>query len=127
MAILLDLDGWPAWRPGLQEVASVSDRPVTAGTAWTEARALAGRGLQLGARAVQVESPLAFSYRLAGDGLEATVRWELRPDGDGTLVTQACAARGRGLPARLGGLAARFLEEQPAALDALDALASKRA
>ncbi|MFO1534530.1 MAG: SRPBCC family protein [Thermoplasmatota archaeon] len=118
MAVLLDVEQWPAWRPGLR-IVHLSDRPVRSGSIWLDKRPLGRRDVKFTARAVEVEPPRVFAYTLTGGGLEAFVRWTVRQDDERVLVVQHVEVRSIGLRGLVTDARRQFLANQHAAMDRL--------
>lgn len=118
MSLLLDVERWPAWRPGLR-VIHLSDRPVRAGAMWLDARTLGRREVKFTAHAIEVEPSQSFAYKLSGGGLEALVRWSARRDDERALVAQEVDVSAVGLRGLVTDAKRQFLAGQRATMDHL--------
>lgn len=119
MAVILDVERWPQWQPGVLRIVHLSDRPVRAGSVWLDARSLGRREVKFTARVVEADPPHVFAYALAGGGLEASIRWTVRQDEGRVLVEQRVEAHPRGLLGLLTDSRKQFLASQRATMDRL--------
>jgi len=119
MALLLDLQHWPAWRKGLTGVSNVSDESILMASAWLETWKLGLKTLELGARVIEVHAPADLIYAASGDGLATRTAWHLRPSGRGTHITQTIHAEATGLLGWWGDLPQAWLDHNVHSLQTL--------
>lgn len=107
---------WPAWRPGLLRVTSISEQPIQSASAWVEEWDLDGRTIRLLSRTTEVDVPRAFSYIARGDGFVVVFRWQAMFDGESTFVTRDATISATGLRNLASRAALRFARQQDSAL-----------
>ena len=99
---LTDVTNLPAWQAGVKR-ATLRDGWIE------ESRSLLGRELTTTLEIVEQEAPRLFTLRALDSPVPFTVRHELEPAGDGTLLTVTADGE---VPGFAAGLLARGAERQ---------------
>lgn len=108
---LTTLEGTPNWMHGLIEISKLTEGPFRVGTEWRETRLLFGEKVTEVFEVVGLEEPAVLQLRCdasrgsrGGEG-EYVLSYQLRPEGEGTLVSLRGVLRKQGL---VKGFMSRF-------------------
>jgi carbon monoxide dehydrogenase subunit G len=85
MAVLSDAERWPDWYPGMTEIHVAGPFPEKGGTATFKVKS-AGVSMQIAETVLDYQPGKLQLFQMEGM-LSGQARWELTPDGDGTLLT----------------------------------------
>ena len=85
MAFLSDASRWPDWYPGLTEIHVVGPFPETGGKVTFKVKS-AGMSMQITETVLDYQPGKLQLFRMEGM-LSGHARWELTPEGDGTVLT----------------------------------------
>ena len=85
MAFLSDASRWPDWYPGLTEIHVVVPFPETGGKVTFKVKS-AGMSMQITETVLDYQPGKLQLFQMEGM-LSGHARWELTPEGDGTVLT----------------------------------------
>jgi len=85
MAFLSDASRWPDWYPGLTEIHVVGPFPETGGKVTFKVKS-AGMSMQITETVLDYQPGKLQLFQMEGM-LSGHARWELTPEGDGTVLT----------------------------------------
>ena len=85
MAFLSDAGRWPDWYPGLTEIHVVGPFPETGGKVTFKVKS-AGMSMQITETVLDYQPGKLQLFQMEGM-LSGHARWELTPEGDGTVLT----------------------------------------
>jgi len=85
MAFLSDAGRWPDWYPGMTEIQVVDPFPEKGGKAIFKVKS-AGMSMQITETVLDYQPGKLQLFEMEGM-LSGQARWELTPEGDGTLLT----------------------------------------
>ncbi len=111
-AYLADVSNLAAWQSGVRAAAIVGGGPAELGARIEESRHLLGRELRTTLEVAEYEPPHLFVLRALDGPVQFTVRHELEPAGEGTLVTVVGEGDAGLLPGFAAGIMARRVEKE---------------
>jgi carbon monoxide dehydrogenase subunit G len=111
-AYLTDVSNLPAWQSGVKRAQIEDGGEPRAGARIRESRTMLGRELDTALEIEEYEPPRLFVLRALNSPVPFTVRHELEPSGDGTLLRVVGAGDTGLLPGFAAGLMARRAERQ---------------
>jgi carbon monoxide dehydrogenase subunit G len=85
MAFLTDADRWPDWYPGLSDVHVVAPFPEEGGKVTFKVKS-AGVSMQLTETVLEYQPAKLQVFQMEGM-LSGRARWQVVPEGDGTVLT----------------------------------------
>jgi len=85
MALLSDASRWPDWYPGMTEIDVVAPFPEEGGKVAFKVKS-AGMSMQITETVLDYQPGKLQLFEMEGM-LSGQARWELTPEGDGTLLT----------------------------------------
>jgi uncharacterized protein YndB with AHSA1/START domain len=77
----------PRWDPAIREVRRADDGPIGRGSGLSVDAEEAGQRVSLDMRVTDFEPGRLFGVAATYSGIPLRLRWRLRPDGEGTVVT----------------------------------------
>jgi carbon monoxide dehydrogenase subunit G len=111
-AYLTDVSNLPAWQSGVSRAQIEDGGEARAGARIRESRTMLGRELDTTLEIEAYEPPRLFVLRALNSPVPFTVRHELEPNGDGTLLRVVGEGDTGFLPGFASGLMARRAERQ---------------
>src|SRR5687767_8377627 len=106
-AYLTDLEKLPEWQSSIVEIRREDDRPLEAGTRFTEVRRVAGRRIESTIEVAALEPEREFSLRVVEGPVPGTARHLLEAEGAATSLTVLGELTGGGLRSLAGPLLER--------------------
>ena len=85
MALLSDASRWPDWYPGMTELSITAPFPEKGGKVAFKAKS-AGLSMPVSETVIDYQPGKLQLFQMEG-ALSGRARWELSPEGDGTLLT----------------------------------------
>lgn len=105
-------ENFPRWDPAIREVRRTGQGPVHRGSELSVTVEEGGRTVSLDTRVTDFEPGRLFGVSATYSGIPLHLRWRIRPEGDGTLLTSEGEAEVGGFMALASGLIKGMVEER---------------